>query len=154
MVPSPSVFSWHESLLPIILHPAGRSFTHLKVPVLTSWSYSMPNVRSHSFTWGVRNACRYMGVRGHLSVSFPSLSYPPHTHSCLSVLSPTLCTITRYQTLEVDDSQAYYRRWHSTPPSALTSEASDKLRTYWDRSVWHYGTLCHHVDNHIWEAWY
>jgi hypothetical protein len=81
-------------------------------------------------------------VKGHLSISLPSLSYPllsstslSHTHSCLYVLSPTLCTITRYQTLEVNNSRAYYCRRHSTPPSTLTFEASDKLQTHWDRSV-------------------
>jgi hypothetical protein len=57
---------------------------------------------------------------------FPLLS---HTHSCSYVHSPTLCTITRYQTLEVDDSRTYYYHQHSTPPSALTSGASDRLRT-------------------------
>jgi hypothetical protein len=30
---------------------------------------------------------------------------PSHTHPCSYVHSPTLCTITRCQTLEVDDSQ-------------------------------------------------
>jgi hypothetical protein len=68
------------------------------------------------------------------SIIFHSLLLP-HTHSCLYVLSPTLCTITRYQTLEVDDSRAYYCRRHSTPPSALTSEALDQLWMHWDRSV-------------------
>jgi hypothetical protein len=81
-------------------------------------------------------------VRGHPSVSLPSLSsillhFPllSHTHSCSYVHSPTLCTITRYQTLEVDDSWTYYCHRHSTPPSALTSGASDRLQTHWDRAV-------------------
>jgi hypothetical protein len=39
-------------------------------------------------------------------------------------------------------------------PSARTSIASDGLRTHWDRSAWCHGTLCHHVDGYIWEAWY
>jgi hypothetical protein len=115
-------------------------------------SFSIPvNVADHT-------GCKGTSVR---FLTFPLLSsiilHSPllsHTHSCLYVLSPTLCTIPRYQTLEVDDSRAYYRRQHSTPPSALTSEASDKLRTHWDRSARHYGTLRHHVDAHIGEAWY
>jgi hypothetical protein len=76
-------------------------------------------------------------VRGHLSVSLPSLSSPPlstllyspllsHTHPCSYVHAPTLCTITRCQTLKADDSQTsrmstcklvdYYCHWHSTFP--------------------------------------
>jgi hypothetical protein len=25
---------------------------------------------------------------------------------------------------------------------------------HWDWSAWHYGTLCRHVDTHLWEAWW
>jgi hypothetical protein len=25
---------------------------------------------------------------------------------------------------------------------------------HWDRSAWHYGTLRHHMDTQLWEAWY
>jgi hypothetical protein len=54
-----------------------------------------------------------------------------HTHSCSYVHSPTLCTITRCQTLEVDDSWTYYCCRHPTPPlhSYLWSfgQASDTL---------------------------
>jgi hypothetical protein len=39
-------------------------------------------------------------------------------------------------------------------PPALTSTALDKLRTHRDRSMWHYSTLRHHVDTHLWEAWW
>jgi hypothetical protein len=33
------------------------------------------------------------------------------------------------------DSRTYYYHRHSTPPSALTSGALDRLWTHWDRSV-------------------
>jgi hypothetical protein len=58
-----------------------------------------------------------------------------HTHSCSYVHSPTLSTITRCQTLEVNDSWTDYCHRHPTPPSTLTSGASDRLRTHWDRST-------------------
>jgi hypothetical protein len=96
-----------------------------------------------------------------------TLLYSPllsHTHPCSYVHSPTLCTITRCQTLNADDSRPQRCRLvHSLItivvnippfPSALTSEASDELRTHWDRSTQYYGTLRHHMDIHIWEAWY
>jgi hypothetical protein len=96
-----------------------------------------------------------------------TLLYSPlhsHTHPCSHVHSPTLCTITRCQTLKADDSQTsktlthkpidYYCYRHSTFPPALTSEASDKLQTHWDRSMWYYGTLHCHRDVYLWEAWY
>jgi hypothetical protein len=45
------------------------------------------------------------------------------------------------------------RRLPDSPP-AHTLAASDEPRTHWDRSVWHYSTLCRHVDTHSWEAWW
>jgi hypothetical protein len=37
---------------------------------------------------------------------------------------------------------------------ARTWMAPDEPRTHRDRSAWHYGTLHHHADTQIWEAWY
>jgi hypothetical protein len=37
---------------------------------------------------------------------------------------------------------------------ARTLGALDKTWTHWDRSAWHYGTLHHHMDTYLWEAWY
>jgi hypothetical protein len=41
-----------------------------------------------------------------------------------------------------------------SPLIAQAWATPDELRTHQDRSAWHYSTLCHHVDTHIWEAWY
>jgi hypothetical protein len=69
----------------------------------------------------------YLTVREHPSIflppllSFSSLLYShllSHTHPCSYIHSPTLFTITSYQTLEVDDSrtpQTSISLWESTP---------------------------------------
>jgi hypothetical protein len=101
-------------------------------------------------------------VRGHPSVSLLPLSSPILPYSPLVYMY-------FHHHLQGPHSKADDLRTHSpttlqklTPgcrqlpasPPALTSTASDELRTHWDRSAWHYGTLHHHVDTHIWEAWY
>jgi hypothetical protein len=91
-------------------------------------------------------------VRGHPSVSLLPLSSPT-LHPFICIPPPHLCTIFKDHT--------YSRRLpgpmvQQLPASlsACTSTASDRLRTHWDRSAWCYSTLHHHMDNHIWEAWY
>jgi hypothetical protein len=72
-----------------------------------------------------------------------TLLYSPllsHTHPCSYVHSPTLCTITRCQVLNADDSQTSKMSTTTVVgflplPSALTSEALDELWTHWDRST-------------------
>jgi hypothetical protein len=39
-------------------------------------------------------------------------------------------------------------RWLSAPSSVCTSTASDELRTHWDMSTWHYGTLRCHMNGY------
>jgi hypothetical protein len=58
------------------------------------------------FTTSQAEAWASQTVRGHPPVSLPSLSTPPlsHTHPYSYVHSPTLCTITRCQVLNADDS--------------------------------------------------
>jgi hypothetical protein len=45
-------------------------------------------------------------------------------------------------------------RRHLSPLTAWTWMALHKSQTHRDRSAWHYGTLRHHVDTHIGEAWW
>jgi hypothetical protein len=112
-------------------------------------------------------------VRGHPPVSLPSLSTPPLSYTPLS--SPTLTPVHMYTPplsvpslgakLSMLTTPGPQRRplVHSSTttvvdfvpfPSTLTSEASDELWMHWDRSTRYYGTLRHHMDTHIWEAWY
>jgi hypothetical protein len=102
-------------------------------------------------------------VRGHLSVSLLPVSSPTlHLFICIHPL--------HFYTILKDHIHSWWllgptvRRlprswltnswWHPASPSARTSTASDGCRTHWDRSAWCYSTRRHHVDNHIWEAWY
>jgi hypothetical protein len=39
-------------------------------------------------------------------------------------------------------------------PPARTLAASDEPWMHWDRSAWHYGTVRHHMDTYLWEAWW
>jgi hypothetical protein len=89
------------------------------------------------------------------------LSYSP-LFICISF--PYLCTISRDYTYsrrllswwpddfldvdspEVDDFRPLLTAWTWTAPH--------ESRTHWDRSAWHYGTLCHHMDTYLWEAWW
>jgi hypothetical protein len=102
-------------------------------------------------------------VRGHPSVSLLPL-FSPTFYLCICIPPPHLCTISKDRTYnqrplgpmvrwiprsQLTDS---WRLPASLP--ARTSTASDGLRTHWDRSAWCYGTLHHHAENHIWEAWY
>jgi hypothetical protein len=101
-------------------------------------------------------------VRGHLSVSLLPLS--PLLLLFIYTSVPYLCTISRDYTYswrllsrrpddfldidspEVDDFHPLLTAWTWTAPH--------ELRTHWDRSAWHCDTLCHHVDTHLWEAWW
>jgi hypothetical protein len=104
-----------------------------------------------------------MLVRGYLSVSLLPISSPT-LHLFICIHPPHLCTILkdhihsrRLVGLTVwwlPRSRLTNSWWLPTSPSTHTSTASDRLRTHWDRSAWCYGTLCHHVDSHIWETWY
>jgi hypothetical protein len=82
-----------------------NSISFTREDLATSWQSSRI-VTPHLWRGG--------NVRGHPSISLPPISssssllyshLPSHTHPCSYVHSPTLCTITRYQTLEVNDSQ-------------------------------------------------
>jgi hypothetical protein len=105
---------------------------------------------------------RPVSVRGHPSVSLLPLSSPTlHLFICICPLH--LCTILKdhihsrrlLATVRwLPRSRLINSRRLPAPSSVHTSTASDGLRTHWDRSTWCYGTLCHHMDSHIWEAWY
>jgi hypothetical protein len=102
-------------------------------------------------------------VRGHLSISLlPLLSPTPPLSICIP--HPHLCTISKDHTYSrrlsgptvrrLSRSRLTNNRRLPNSHSTRTLAASDEPRTHWDRSTWHYGTLRHHVDTHIWEAWY
>jgi hypothetical protein len=90
-------------------------------------------------------ACK--GTSVHFLTS-PLLSYSPPVHMYFPL---HLCAISRDHTQSRQLS--YPMVWWlsrgrltrcrrlSAPSSTRTSAASDKPRTHWDRSVWHYGTL-------------
>jgi hypothetical protein len=102
-------------------------------------------------------------VRGHPSISLLPVSSPT-LHLSICILPLHLCTITKDHTHSqqllgpmvwwLPRSWLTNSRQLSTSLPTHTSTASDGLRMYWDRSVWCYSTLCHHVDSHIREAWY
>jgi hypothetical protein len=154
-------------------HPGAAR--HINAALFDSISFSRADLVT---SW--RSSCivtphlrRGGNVRGHLPVSLPSLSTPPLSYTPLS--SPTLTPAHMYTPpLSVPLLGAKFSM-PMTPgpqrhqlidlstttvvdflpfPSALTSEASDELWTHWDRSTRYYSTLHHHVDTHIWEAWY
>jgi hypothetical protein len=106
--------------------------------------------------------CPYMRVivRGHPSVSLLSLSSPT-LHLFICIPPPHLCTSSKDCTSSqqlpgpivqwLPRSRLTNSRWF---PTSHSTHTLDKPRTHWDRSAWCYGTLRHHVDSHIWEAWY
>jgi hypothetical protein len=90
----------------------------------------------------------------------PILSHSPPVHM---FSPPHLCTSSKDHTpsrqllgptvQRLSRSRLTDSRWLPASHSARTWAASDEPQMHWDRSAWCYGTLCHHVDNHIWEAY-
>jgi hypothetical protein len=97
-------------------------------------------------------------VRGHLSIPYltsPFLLYPsispihmyiPHT----SVPSPG----TTPKANNLPDINSPKSLTFCSFLCSYLSSILDKHQTHWDRPMWHYGTLCCHVDAYLWEAWY
>jgi hypothetical protein len=86
------------------------------------------------------------------------LTSPLISHFPLSICipHPHLCTISKDYTYSrwLSRSRLTNNRRLPDSHSARTLAASDEPQTHWDRFAWHYGTLRHHMDTHIWEAWY
>jgi hypothetical protein len=121
-------------------------------------SLSLPPVNCH------QSQCHPLStVRGHPFVSLLPLSSPTLL-LFICIHPPHLCTIPKdynhsrwllgLMVRRLPSSRLTNSRRLPASPPAHTSTASDRLRTHWDRSAWCYGTLRHHVDNPIWEAWY
>jgi hypothetical protein len=124
--------------------------------------HSLCEYAKRTDSWGIHSIV-WKPVRGHLSFSLLPLSSP--TLYLFTCITPHhLYTIFKDHT---------HSRWLSGPrvrrlprsrltnsgrlpasPPDRTSIASDGLRPHWDESMWCYGTLHHHMDNPIWEAWY
>jgi hypothetical protein len=130
--------------------------------ILAGWDH---NIKMPQLSQG--QYCR--GVKGHLFVSLPPLSLPtlPLNSPCPYVCSPHTCntsvsspgTIPKANDSCIQKPTTYQKSTHqklSTPPSssARTLAASDEHQMHWDRSAWHYGILCCHVDSYLYEAWY
>jgi hypothetical protein len=153
-------------------------FDCLRHFVFTASSVSSVHLRALPIHSNASNACCHLWcippppplplmfhlcVRGHPSVSSLPLSSPTF-YLCICIPPPHLCTISKDRTyswrllgpMVQQLPRSRLTNSHRLPvsPSARTSTASDGLRMHWDRFAWCYGTLCHHVDNHIWEAWY
>jgi hypothetical protein len=100
------------------------------------------------------------GTSVHFLTS-PILSYSPPVHMYstssplyyLQGLHSKTDNLRTHSPITLQKSTPRCRSLSASPP-ALTSTASDEPRTHRDRSAWHYGTLCHHVDTHLWEAWW
>jgi hypothetical protein len=98
--------------------------------------------------------CSFMDiVRGHPSVSLPFLSSP--TLPLFICISPTPLyhlqgphpkpTTFVFKVRWLSGCWLTESRQHSISSSARTLAASDKPRTHWDMSTWHYGTLHYHI---------
>jgi hypothetical protein len=152
---------------PIFLH----QFWPLWADSTMSTSTTLPNSVAHTTNllhplvmyWSRPTWAYGIPVRGHPFVSLLPLSSPT-LHLFICIPPPHPCTIFKDHTQGrrllgpnvrwLSRSRLTDSRWLPASPPAHTSTASDRLRTHWDRSAWYYGTLRHHVDNHIWEAWY
>jgi hypothetical protein len=118
-----------------------------------------PDTESSTFC----NTIYTPAIREHLSVSLLPLSSPTLPLS-ICIPHPYLCAISKDYTYswwlpgpmvqQLSRSQLTNSCRLPTSHSAHTLATSDKPQMHWDRSTWHYSTFCHHMDNHIWEAWY
>jgi hypothetical protein len=127
-----------------------------------AWWLDLNHLANEAFHYALWHPTA-LSVRGHPSISLLPLSSSTF-YLCICISPPHLCTISKDRTYSrrllgpmvwrLPRSWLTNSRWLPTSLSARTSTTSDGLRTHWDRPVWCYGTLRHHVDSHIWEAWY
>jgi hypothetical protein len=81
----------------------------------------------------------------------PLLPYSPLVHMYFPHTPvPSLGTTPKADDFHIQSPTTFQMstHWLSAPFSAHTSTASDEPQTHWDMSMWHYGTLCCHVDGY------
>jgi hypothetical protein len=137
--------------------------SHLRVSVFVFWQtciFSLPIWLQpwHSQMQDLVSHCKGTSV---CFITSPLLSYSPpvHMYSLSSPLyhlqglhlKPTTSILTVQQ---LPRRRLTRSRWHPFSFTAGTWTAPHELGMHWDRSTWHYGTLHHHVDTHLWEAWW